>query len=269
MKTRIKLSVLFFSLAVLSALWKATADGQVPILSQWLSAIGQPGTYAGTTGYLAYGRNGTGDTDFVTANGGSSPSFYWYYLLGTTVTAEMWLDQSAILHVPDGIIANINGNLAGNASTATNVAYSGLTGSPPTWNQSTTGNAGTATQLAATPGQCAGPGPITGITASGTANCLYSSHFQIETDTFTTGLPAATSGSASYASSSSTITWPTAFFDINYSLACSYGVGAGVITGVSESNFTPTGFTVTIWNGTSSGAVASNINQLSCTAIHL
>jgi hypothetical protein len=36
-------------------------------------------------------------------------------------------------------------NIAGNAATATNVAYSGLTGTVPTWNQNTTGNAATAT----------------------------------------------------------------------------------------------------------------------------
>ena len=50
--------------------------------------------------------------------------------------------------------ANFRGNLIGNASTATyaissgtatNVAYSGLTGTVPTWNQDTTGNAATAT----------------------------------------------------------------------------------------------------------------------------
>ena len=37
------------------------------------------------------------------------------------------------------------GPLTGNAATATNVAYSGLTGTVPTWNQDTTGNAATAT----------------------------------------------------------------------------------------------------------------------------
>ena len=34
-------------------------------------------------------------------------------------------------------------NISGNAATATNVAYSGLTGTVPTWNQNTTGNAAT------------------------------------------------------------------------------------------------------------------------------
>lgn len=39
----------------------------------------------------------------------------------------------------------IAGSVTGNSATATNVAYSGLTGTVPTWNQSTTGNASTAT----------------------------------------------------------------------------------------------------------------------------
>ena len=41
--------------------------------------------------------------------------------------------------------STINGSINGNAATATNVAYSGLTGTVPTWNQNTTGNAATAT----------------------------------------------------------------------------------------------------------------------------
>ena len=41
----------------------------------------------------------------------------------------------------------ITASLNGNASTATNVAYSGLTGAVPTWNQNTTGNAATVTSV--------------------------------------------------------------------------------------------------------------------------
>jgi hypothetical protein len=44
----------------------------------------------------------------------------------------------------------------------------------PTFNQNTTGNAGTATALAATPTQCTSPLFATGITASGNANCVGS-----------------------------------------------------------------------------------------------
>ena len=45
------------------------------------------------------------------------------------------------------IANNITATLTGNASTATNVAYSGLTGAVPIWNQNTTGNAATVTSV--------------------------------------------------------------------------------------------------------------------------
>jgi hypothetical protein len=43
------------------------------------------------------------------------------------------------------LTGNVTGNVTGNASTATNVAYSGLTGTVPTWNQNTTGTAANVT----------------------------------------------------------------------------------------------------------------------------
>jgi filamentous hemagglutinin len=47
-----------------------------------------------------------------------------------------------------GSVTGSSGSTTGNAATATNVAYSGLTGTVPTWNQNTTGNADTATKIA-------------------------------------------------------------------------------------------------------------------------
>jgi microcystin-dependent protein len=47
-----------------------------------------------------------------------------------------------------GTVPIWNQSTTGNAATASNVAYSGLTGTVPTWNQSTTGNAATATNVA-------------------------------------------------------------------------------------------------------------------------
>jgi hypothetical protein len=80
---------------------------------------------------------------------------------------------------------------AGTANCAT-VQYSNLGGSVPTWNQSTsgnantatttTGNAATATALAATPSQCPAGQYATGVTASGTANCAVF----LQTITFST-----------------------------------------------------------------------------------
>ena len=67
------------------------------------------------------------------------------------------------------------------AANCATVQYSQLGGTVPTWNQSTTGNAATATTttgnaatataLAATPGQCSSGNYATGIAAAGTANC--------------------------------------------------------------------------------------------------
>jgi hypothetical protein len=73
-----------------------------------VNAVPSNGTVAGTSvGYTAYSKNGSGDMDFIAANGGSSPSFYWYYLLGaSTVTPEMYLDTGANLHVPNGSISS-------------------------------------------------------------------------------------------------------------------------------------------------------------------
>src|ERR1700684_4137525 len=84
------------------------AGAQVPgIFStiQWTSAVGQtiltntaevnsnPSSLTGTSGgFTGYAKNATGDMDFFATNNGASPSFFWYFLLGSTVTAEMFLD---------------------------------------------------------------------------------------------------------------------------------------------------------------------------------
>jgi len=93
------------------------------------------------TGVLAVTQGGTG----VTASTGS----------GNTVLSTSPTLVTPILGTPtSGNLANctfptLNQNTTGssasctgNAATATNVAYSGLTGTVPTWNQNTTGSAG-------------------------------------------------------------------------------------------------------------------------------
>ena len=69
-----------------------------------------------------------------------------------------------------GQTMNINGSstsCTGNTATATNVAYSGLTGTVPTWNQNTTGNAATATVLQTARN-------INGVSFDGSANITIS-----------------------------------------------------------------------------------------------
>ena len=56
------------------------------------------------------------------------------------------LDVTGQVRATSGFI----GDVTGNASTATNVAYSGLTGTVPTWNQNTSGSSGSCTGNAST-----------------------------------------------------------------------------------------------------------------------
>ena len=64
-------------------------------------------------------------------------------LNGTIVDADINASAAIALSKLGSGTATIS--ITGNAATATNVPYSGLTGTTPTWNQSTTGNASTAT----------------------------------------------------------------------------------------------------------------------------
>jgi hypothetical protein len=64
--------------------------------------------------------------------------------------------------------ASTSSSCSGNAATATNVAYSGLTGGVPTWNQNTTGNAATATNVAQS--------GITGMKQLSSTTTMYNSN---------------------------------------------------------------------------------------------
>jgi hypothetical protein len=63
-------------------------------------------------------------------------------------------------------VTGSSGSCTGNAATATNVAYSGLTGTVPTWNQNTTGNAATATTAASCTGNAATATTANGLNTS-------------------------------------------------------------------------------------------------------
>ena len=79
------------------------------------------------------GDNGSGVATSIVAIGGSGAFVALDGSLAQTITGVKTFSST--------IVGSINGN----AATATNVAYTGLTGTVPTWNQSTTGNAATAT----------------------------------------------------------------------------------------------------------------------------
>jgi Chaperone of endosialidase len=67
----------------------------------------------------------------------------------TFVTPILGTPQSGNFSTGTFIWPTFNQNTTGNAATATNVAYSGLTGTVPTWNQNTTGTAANVTGVVA------------------------------------------------------------------------------------------------------------------------
>jgi hypothetical protein len=99
------------------------------------------------------------DGTTVTISGGVISAFggnFASLLGGTNTTAAMLVGTGASLGVSG------TGTIA-----ATSAPYSGLTGTVPTWNQNTTGNAATATALVASPSQCSTGNAPTGIAANG------------------------------------------------------------------------------------------------------
>ena len=99
----------------------------VPVLSTSPTISGHP-TIEGIT---STGASGTGKILFNTSPTLITP------LLGTPTSGNF---TTGTFNWP-----TFNQNTTGNSATATNVAYSGLTGTVPTWNQNTTGNAATVT----------------------------------------------------------------------------------------------------------------------------
>jgi hypothetical protein len=90
----------------------------------------------------------------VSSSGGATPAISLAASYGDTQNPYASKTANFVLAAPNGsagvptfraIVASdiptLNQNTTGNAATATNVAYSGLTGIVPTWNQNTTGTA--------------------------------------------------------------------------------------------------------------------------------
>lgn len=116
---------------------------------------------------------GGGSGGSMTWPGGAGVPVYsgtssWGTSLGTSGSGStLCLTASCVMTAPSlGTPSYLN------AANITNVPYSALTGTPPMWNQNTTGNAATATALTATPTQCGTNTFATGVTAAGNANCV-------------------------------------------------------------------------------------------------
>jgi hypothetical protein len=116
--------------------------------------------YLTSTDWTTFNNKGSGTVTSVTgtspiaSSGGATPALSLSASYGDTQNPYASKTANYVLAAPNGTagvptfravvaadIPTLNQNTSGNAATATNVAYSGLTGTVPTWNQNTTGTA--------------------------------------------------------------------------------------------------------------------------------
>lgn len=154
-----------------------------------------------------------------------------------------------------GAITSTSGSCV---TTASSIPYTALSGAVTIWNQNTTGNAATATALAASPAQCTGVQYATGVTAAGAANCAAVAANQV------TGPPVIHVSTTPYAPTCATINGTIVEFDTGSSAftlpvttASGCGNGFGFDTQVKTSStitITPTTSTI---NGAATLAMAT------------
>lgn len=131
-------------------------------------AATNPNGYTTNTGTVA-SVSGTGTVSGLTLSG--SVTSTGSLTLGGSLSLTSGNVTSALGFTPynatnpSGYITGTS-SISGNAATATNVAYSGLTGTVPTWNQNTTGNALTVTNGVYTSASYADPAWITSLSNS-------------------------------------------------------------------------------------------------------
>ena len=167
---------------------------------------------------------------------------------------------------------NVTGNVTGNADTATNVAYTGLTGTVPTWNQNTTGTAaGLSSVLAvssggtgtATPSLVAGSNitisgtfpnqTITGSAAGVTSVSATSPIASTGGFTPTISIPQATTSVSGYLTATD---WNT--FNGKYSTGGALGTpSSGTLTNCTGYTYANLSGTVPTWNQNTTGSSAS------------
>jgi hypothetical protein len=123
----------------------------------------------------------TGVTSFNTRTGAVVPAAgdYTFSLIGGTLSSAQVAAAGLLSNSTSGTASNLIATSNSTLTTLPSLAlpYSQLSGTPPTWNQSTTGNAATATALAVTPTGCSTNQFAISIAASGNLGCtqpLYS-----------------------------------------------------------------------------------------------
>jgi hypothetical protein len=148
----------------------------------------------------------------------------------------------------DNFVGNLTGNGAG------------------TWTGPVVGNASTATALAAAGTNCGSTTPAYGVNASGNALCVGAgatlAQQIVTTSTCSTGTPAyATCNTAA-------LSWSSSFSSSSYAVSCQVnGLSAGLTATVIAISRTTSSITVTIQNGTGSGAVVTTPAELDCVGV--
>jgi hypothetical protein len=94
--------------------------------------------------------SGDGQNDQLYIQTSTTPQSIWFKEAGTWVKltgSSLYVDLTSNQTIAGTktFSSTIAGSISGNAATATNVPYSGLTGTVPTWNQNTTGTASNVT----------------------------------------------------------------------------------------------------------------------------
>ena len=222
---------------------------------------------------------GSGESDFVNQfQAGGVGGFNWYNTgtSGNHGSPIMTLSQTG----PTLTVNNFAGNLTGNgAGTWTGPLVGNGAGtwtgpvvgnaSSATVAASTSGNAATATQLAAAPSNCSGV-PSTGIQQNGTANC-FPSTYKVQSMIITSGICTTADGAGASCSFTSP-DWPAAFADTSYSISCTMAppTGSGSAPGLTlyTGGKTTTFFAVTLQGGQGNSGGTNTTAEIDCTGTH-
>jgi hypothetical protein len=209
--------------------------GQTTQDPAWSSQLMSNGGILNVTqgGYILWNIHGQGDMDFVDNFGLGLGGFGWFASTTTAPgTALMTLGADGQLDAIGGYLGNL------------------------------TGNASTATALAASPTNCGSNGIASGIAANGNAICNTSIPLT-QSVVVTSGI-CTTSGTA-FSSCETTVSWPAAFPDVQYAATCSVGAATALgLTGTWIASKTTTTIQVFIQNGDADAANAISVNEIDC-----
>ena len=215
---------------------------------------------------LTYTNTGTGDVSGGAYNGSLAKTISYNSIGASPLAGSSSLTSVGTLtsgSIPytllSGTIPTWNQSTTGNAATATYATTAGsLSGTIPTWNQSTTGNAATATKLAATKN-------INGVAFDGSANITITAIADAGTLSGTTlnstilnssltSVGTLSSGSIPYTLLSGTIpTWNQS--TTGNAATATYATTAGTISGTIP--YTSLSGTIPTWNQSTTGNAAT------------